>query len=37
MSNFAQKFKNMWNPPEDEFEYEEHSEATEAAQDTGAV
>ncbi len=37
MSNFAQKFKNMWNPPEDEFEYEEHSEATEAAQDTGAA
>ncbi len=23
MSNFAQKFKNMWNPPEDEFDYEE--------------
>ena len=23
MANFAQKFKNMWNPPEDEFDYEE--------------
>ena len=23
MPNFAQKFKNMWNPPEDEFDYEE--------------
>ena len=30
MSNFAQKFKNMWNPPEDEFEYEEHSGAAES-------
>lgn len=38
MANFAQKFKNMWNPPEDEFEYEE-TETVEknepAAQDTG--
>lgn len=33
MSNFAQKFKNMWNPPEDEFDYEESTE-TIAAEDT---
>lgn len=31
MSNFAQKFKNMWNPPEDEYEYEEAGEINEAA------
>lgn len=29
MSNFAQKFKNMWNPPEDEFDYEEAGEVVE--------
>lgn len=38
MPNFAQKFKNMWNPPEDEFEYEETEEVVEqpAQNDTDA-
>lgn len=35
MSNFAQKFKNMWNPPEDEFDYEETTETT-TAEDTSS-
>ncbi len=29
MANFAQKFKNMWNPPEDEYDYEESETVTE--------
>lgn len=37
MSNFAQKFKNMWNPPEDEFDYEEAGEVNEAAEETIGV
>ena len=32
MPNFAQKFKNMWNPPEDEFDYEETEVVEEAPQ-----
>ena len=32
MSNFAQKFKNMWNPPEDEYDFET-TETTTAAEE----
>lgn len=36
MSNFAQKFKNMWNPPEDEYDFEESTETTVADEDTAS-